>query len=185
MTLSKYFILKGIYDSIWVCFNCRLFLLKTNCPSSIFFHQSWKYLSWIPLFSCNSLPSCFTVICCQQCIWFISQVFVGQGLPHSSPGPAREKLQRGRQSLGFPQLGRLQVGSKLSQHSWSRAPHTRQCLLCRWAEKHKRQEEMSVCGIVLKWATSEVLFGVMFIFMFCKTNMDLSKMYPWIWHWED
>lgn len=181
MTLRKYFNLKGISDSIWVCSNCKLLPLKTNCPSSIFLSPAMK----IPCFSCNSLSSCFTVSCCQQCVWFISQVFVGQGLPYGTSEPAREELQGGRQSLSSPRLGRLWEGSKLSQHSWSRAKHTRQCLLCRWAEKHRKQEGMSVCSIVLKRAMRRVFFGVMFIFMFCKTNMDLSKIYPQIWHWED
>lgn len=67
---------------------------KKKDPSSkilflFFFHQPWKYLSWIPLVSCNSPSSCFTVSCCQQCVWFMSQVLVGQGLPHGTPGPGR------------------------------------------------------------------------------------------------
>lgn len=38
-----------------------------------------------------SLSSCFTVSCCQRCIWFISQVLVGRQQPQSTGGPQRRR----------------------------------------------------------------------------------------------
>lgn len=43
------------------------------------------------LLSRNSLSSCFTVSCCQRCIWFISQVLVGRQQPQSTGGPQRRR----------------------------------------------------------------------------------------------
>lgn len=103
MTLSKYLTHGGISHSIWVCINCK----KAPPPNLISFHQPWKYLSWIPFFSCNSPSSCFTVSGCQQCVWFISQVLVGQGLPHGTPGPGGGWVPEGQAKPQFPRLGRL------------------------------------------------------------------------------
>lgn len=83
--------------SVFKLFPFSFFFLNEGPPPSlIYFHQPWKYLSWIPLFSCYSPSSCFTVSGCQQRVWFIYQVLVGQGLPHGTPGP------RGGSSRGAP-----------------------------------------------------------------------------------
>lgn len=87
------------------------FSLPTRFPPSItlsLFYQSWKYLSWIPLVSCNSPSSCFTVSGCQQSVWFMSQVLEEWGLPRGAPGPG----QGGGEQEGPERRSLESVGAK-------------------------------------------------------------------------
>ena len=184
MTLSKYVTRGGISHSIWMCLNCKLFTLKKNTSfkSCVFFHPPWKYLSWMPLFSCNSPSSCFTVSHCQRFVWFISQVLVGQGLPHGTPGLGKGEGGPERQAKPHPPeppppgSGGSRWEANLTSNPDTGCCKAINCLPCRWAEKNRSRGGMSV------WASREVFFGVMFIFMYCKTNMDPSKIHAYT-HW--
>lgn len=80
-------------------FNLSAFKTKTASafkkilphPPLPSFNLSWKYLSWIPLVSCNSPSTCFTVSGCQQCLIYFSSVG-GVGAP---TWHARTRTRRG------------------------------------------------------------------------------------------
>lgn len=98
-------------------FNLSAFKTKTASafkkepphPPLPSFNLSWKYLSWIPLVSCNSPSSCFTVSGCQQCLIYFSSVGeVGALTWHARTGTG--EVKGGEGGLG---LWRAKVWSKL------------------------------------------------------------------------
>lgn len=70
-------------------------------PALPSFNLSWKYLSWIPLVSCNSPSSCFTVSGCQQWLIYFSSVG-GIGAPtwHTRTRTRRGEGKRGKGGEG-------------------------------------------------------------------------------------
>ena len=189
MTLSKYLTHGGISHSIWVCLDCKLFSLKKKKKKEpllqivfFFFTSREKYLSWIPLFSCNSPSSCFH---CKRlsavCLIYLSSVG-GTGAPARHSWTRRRVVgggvQRGRRSLSSPSSGdsRWEVNSANTPGTGRHTPIN----ACFAGERRKsrRREAMSAP----RGAACEAVFGVMFIFMYYKTNMDPSKIHARAWH---
>lgn len=108
-------------------FNLSVFKKKTASPfkkksplppALPSFNLSWKYLSWIPLVSCNSPSSCFTVSGCQQWLIYFSSVG-GMGAPtwHTRTRTRRGKVNGERGRLGFGEH-RCEVNFSQQQGKW-------------------------------------------------------------------
>lgn len=86
-------------------------------------------------------------------------------------------VRRGRQSLSSPGSGdsRWEVNLANTLETGRHTP-----INASFAGDHRKMGDrrgVSVCSAAQKRAMCEVVFGVMFIFMYYKTNMDPSKIY--------